>query len=703
MGEIFTHAGRGLAEAHAAGIVHRDFKPQNVMVGKDGRVRVMDFGLATAPLGESMGAAAAPQAVPGGQPAALPGLTRTGSLMGTPLYMAPEQFKGELADERSDQFGFCVALYEGLYGERPFPSANFSELTAAVLAGRVRDRPARTNVPSWLRAVVVRGLAARREDRYPSMSALLEQLERNPARRRRWLAGAALTGLAAVAIGAGVSWKHARAANLCRQPAARLAEIWEPPGVAGTPRHDAVRRAFLGVDKPFAADSLSTVTRAMDTYAARWNAAYSDACLATHVRNEQSTQALDLRTSCLDQALGAFKTLADLLVTADAALVSSSVVAVGQLPDLDRCNDPERLRSSARLPTQPGAREQVGRLRARMAEVKMLGDAGREADAAREGQRIVVDARAIDFPPVLAEGLVALATIHAHVDSRAAVNEALEAFWIAMRLGQDEIAERAAHVVGMVNAFELANFADAALWLRMAETLLERLGAGQDLEWSWYWEDYGGLAFREGKMTDARVALEKGLDLKRKMLGSDHADVGRSMCSLAAICLEIPDYACAFKWAAEGAGVMKKGAGDRHPDMGLCLQNEGEALSGLKRFREALDAHRRAQAIWAESLGGDQRVIGYALNGMGVAQLGLGDAPGARKTLEEALALREKKETDPTPLAETRFALARALWIVGERGRALSLAREARDAYARLPKEMAPRLRAVDAWLASRA
>jgi serine/threonine protein kinase len=138
---MFLHAGRGLAAAHEAGTVHRDFKPQNVMVGGR-RVRVVDWPgdgccqATGAPSGDLPMGVGAPTM-------RFKGLTRTGALMGTPLYMAPEQMKGEPADERTDQFSFCVARYEGLYGERPFPSGTFAELSAALLTGRVRDRPER--------------------------------------------------------------------------------------------------------------------------------------------------------------------------------------------------------------------------------------------------------------------------------------------------------------------------------------------------------------------------------------------------------------------------------------------------------------------------------------------------------------------------------------------------------------------------------
>lgn len=184
--EKFISAGRGLAAAHAAGLVHRDFKPANVMLGNDGQVRVVDFGLArrcsTPPLG------AAEADLESGQifnADLLQTITKTGAVLGTPAYMAPEQHQREIPDARTDQFAFCVALYEALYGERPFEGSNLRETQLRVLVGELRETPYNSTVPLWLRTVLLRGLETSPDERYPSMDALLEALETNPDRTRR--------------------------------------------------------------------------------------------------------------------------------------------------------------------------------------------------------------------------------------------------------------------------------------------------------------------------------------------------------------------------------------------------------------------------------------------------------------------------------------------------------------------------------------
>ena len=189
--EAYVAAGRGLAAAHAAGLVHRDFKPDNVLVGDDGRVRVTDFGLAAVKPSES-GTYAAIGDV---------NLTTDGSVLGTPAYMAPEQFGNGNVDSRTDQFNFCVALYEALYGERPFDGKTFEELGTAVCEGKIRPAPPGSAVSSALRAIILRGLAVKPGDRYPAMDHLLAELGRDRARPWRRTAIAAASLAAVLALG----------------------------------------------------------------------------------------------------------------------------------------------------------------------------------------------------------------------------------------------------------------------------------------------------------------------------------------------------------------------------------------------------------------------------------------------------------------------------------------------------------------------
>ncbi|MCA9688561.1 MAG: protein kinase [Myxococcales bacterium] len=218
--DMFIQAGHGLAAAHAAGLVHRDFKLENVLVGDDGRARVVDFGLVAASIDHD----ARPRhdgdelAAPLGVRALDATLTEVGVLLGTPAYMAPEQFLCLSTDARTDQFSFCVALYRALYDERPFAGDTSERLRASVVSGQLSDPPSDASVPAWIRPILTRGLSTSPADRYPSMDALLAALANDPRRRaqqrRRTLALAlgvsSLTVAAALLVRAGWErWQHA--------------------------------------------------------------------------------------------------------------------------------------------------------------------------------------------------------------------------------------------------------------------------------------------------------------------------------------------------------------------------------------------------------------------------------------------------------------------------------------------------------------
>jgi len=189
--EAYIAAGRGLAAAHAAGIIHRDFKPDNCLVGDDGRVRVTDFGLASARPNDD--SEETPEELE---------LTNSGVVLGTPAYMSPEQFTGGNVDPRTDQFNYCVALYEALYGQRPFKGKSFTELGDNVYEGRVLPPPAGSRVSRAVRGILLQGLSRQPGDRYPTMDHLLEDLGRD--RARAWRNTGIVAAALAAALGLGL-------------------------------------------------------------------------------------------------------------------------------------------------------------------------------------------------------------------------------------------------------------------------------------------------------------------------------------------------------------------------------------------------------------------------------------------------------------------------------------------------------------------
>ncbi len=194
--EVFREAGRGLAAAHGVGLLHRDFKPDNVLVGGDGRVRVTDFGLARSLVTGGADEGSAPKAQPAavGVPLRVT-LTATGAVMGTPRYMAPEQLRGQDVSAAADQFSFCVALYEALYGHHPIPGDTAVKIVEENARAQVPAAPDRA--PSWIWPILQRGLDPQPAKRFPSMAALIIELTppMPSPRRRTYIAVAAATAL----------------------------------------------------------------------------------------------------------------------------------------------------------------------------------------------------------------------------------------------------------------------------------------------------------------------------------------------------------------------------------------------------------------------------------------------------------------------------------------------------------------------------
>jgi tetratricopeptide (TPR) repeat protein len=706
--EAFVQAGQGLLEVHRAGLVHRDFKPDNVLVGADGRVRVTDFGLVGLAEGEdgegaSDDGAADVEAV----------LTRGGALLGTPAYMAPEQHQRRPADARADQFAFCVSLWEALAGERPFAGGTYDEIRASVLAGRTREPPRGASIPARIRRVLERGLAVDPGARYPDMASLLAELARDPAASRRralTAAGAlAIAGLAAIGIARIVA-----PPSRCQGGAAQIEGAWG--GVAKAK----VRAAFLGTGKPYAEDTYRRVEGALDERARAWIAMYTDSCQATHERGEQSAELLDLRTACLAQRRSEIGALAALLGQAeDTSVLDRAVSATGALPPLEACADAAALRAAAPLPSDPAARAAIEAARARLAEAHARLSAGKGVEAEPIAAGVLAEAERIGWAELRAEAGAALGRARAERDPKGAEAALRDAVMLAGKAKDDRLVAETlielVHLVGYVQqrfaeglALETAAagavervggdpLLRAKLLLQSTKVLSEQGALARALEKSREalaiyerslgpdalpvadaQERTGNTLARLDRYEEAHAHLARALEARQKALGPDHPQVGQTMSNLGNTLMKRGRLDEAASLQRQALALLERALGPDHVRVANTLGNLALVLENQKKLDEALACHLRALAIREKVLGPNHGDVALTLNNIGVVHDARGKYAEAAAAYERSLAVQEKISGPEHPaVAETLVNIGASLVLQGKREEAIARFEEA--------------------------
>ena len=698
---VFVEAGRGLAVAHAAGILHRDFKPANVLLGEDGRVRVVDFGLALA------------QDLPGGLPDAMlthvrlpgteasghshsrrtEGLTEAGSIMGTPAYMAPERFSPDRPlDHRSDQFGFCVALFEALYGRRPFPGRAFEDVRDAILRGAVVDPPGPHEVPGWLRKVVLRGLARDPADRFPDMPALLTALQRDPQRtRNRALAGLAAAGVL-LAGGYALAQATADGAVTCPDARARLHPVWDD-------RRADVERGLLATKAVYAADTWARVAPRLDQYADTWAAGHHNACTA-HASGEQSPVLLDLRMACLERRRGELAALVDRLAGADSDTVRAAAAAVDGLIPPEQCADTRALTAAVPLPEDPAAAARVVALREQLATARAAVSTAKLAEAATIVTAVVAAAGPLDFPPLLAEALAVRGAVEVGRAEYEAAGKSLEdALWLADTVHDDALlADTMANLVNLYGV-RLSRFDDALRWRRHADAVIVRLGeataghtallrafgvtagtrgrpdeARELLQRALTIDEalagphegkvikdliaLGTSEFQAGNAALARTYQERALVLGEQLYGPNHPEIARILANLATAVAGVGDLDAAAPLFERALTIIDATYGSDHANAAGTLTNLGTIHGMRERYDLAQPMFERALAILERTLGPDHPDVAAPIHNIGVIADKRGDLVGARKYHLRALAIREHNFPPGSPeIAESLLQL----------------------------------------------
>jgi tetratricopeptide (TPR) repeat protein/predicted Ser/Thr protein kinase len=659
--DAIVQAGRGLAAAHAVGVVHRDFKPENVLVGDDARVRVADFGLAHTVEPEDDASTVRD------------GSTRAHALIGTPMYMAPEQFLHAPASMLTDQFGFFVALFEVLHDTRPFHGNTVFELAAKMLGDEAIEPPPGGALARRLAPVLRRGLARTPARRFPDMDAALTAIEQAIRPRRAW-GWSAVAGVGALAIGV-AAWPS-DPPDACTRLAERRAEVWNDAARAR------VRASFADAGASFSGVTSDTVERELDAWTEAWDRERARAC---------DTTSIETRHDCLGSALARTAALVDRLDDASAADVRRAVAAVGELPPAERCRGPDTAAGD------PALHERFAALEAAL-ELAHNGEAAR---IARELLEITAGNSVDDVHARLDLGL-ALAGAE---DYDEAQTELSAAFYAAVALGDEPHASEAANRLAHVHTFGLADLAEAETWVRHAEShardddakFVTALSAAH-LAYARGEYDEAGAAFErllqpetvtplrraalqydlgftrhlQGRWDEAAAHLERAELLFESELGATHPDVGDVLLIRSQVAMAKGQLALARELAEHGLAILEGAYGTEHSNVANALSHLADAMPSSADDREALALLERAVAIVENARGRDHPAAAAMLTDLANRRAAAGDHARALVETERAMRVAESALGEHPFFANSLHNWARELEFTGHRDAAIA-------------------------------
>nr|MCH9684815.1 serine/threonine-protein kinase [Deltaproteobacteria bacterium] len=578
--DVMEQVGRGLAAVHDADIVHRDFKPDNVMITAGDQVRIADFGIAqfaqpsgleestlVASLGGGAIAEAEAQAELERQELELsPGsatgsaepirLTRTGALLGTPRYMAPEQFMRSTIDARSDQYAYCLMLWEALYCEHPRAGVGMPELAVAVTSGVLPTPPA-TKVPPWLVRLMLQGLALDPDRRHGSMHALLGQMVRARARRRhRRGALASMALVAAVGGGATAWWAVGEPSTTC-DAQERMAGVWDDEVAA---RLD---RAFAATGLPLAAASRVRVIEHLDAYRDGWMAGYLEACRARARADGPALDALDGRIACLNDRRRGLEQLVRVFADADQTVVENAEIAALSLDDVGSCEDLDP-QGDELLPS-PELRVRVDRVEGLVAEAEALASAGLFARALERLEQAQQSASGLEHGPLDAKIWLQRGMVESWLGKQDQGVGSLErAVALAAEVGLDAMVAKASLELADVHVTRHSEPEVALRWVRNADAALERYGASP-LEHALRDDTMAEIELYRARWAEAESLLRRSLALRREALGNDSMPVAASYSQLSRLETRRGAYDVAIAYLDQALSIRRAVLGEHHP------------------------------------------------------------------------------------------------------------------------------------------
>ena len=657
----------GLAAAHAAELVHRDVKPDNVMLATGStrsslleRVRVTDFGLARLRVGAETfsgdGAASNDE-----HQVLEADLTRTGTAMGTPAYMAPEQHQGRPPDAKADQFALCVLLWEALYGERPYPGRAFVEIAKQKHQGPP-SRPHR-GVPPWVHRIVAKGLAVRPVDRHASCLDVADALANGQARVRRRRAIYVVGGLALVAAAVGVAQdlERDRKREACEAEGQAIADVWNES--AASTMEQELRVSGLA----YAEETFAKAVPWIEAWTAQWTEVRTETCVAATVEASMSPELYARSEACLQERRAELEGLLEVLHDGVPGDVSRVVPAVSGLARIAECRDHVALQRRAVLPEDPEERERIEALRLELRRVRGAGAAGDFAKVLQRAEALEEAARAEGYDPLRARAALLVGKLRAYGGESDTAEMALrEAFVVATTAGDDELAAEAALQLALHVGYRGAQFEEGLVWVTTADALVRRLGQSDATLGAEVLTHRGIILHRQGDIEAAAQAEQKSLEIRERTLGREHPEVAGSLNNLANAYSALRQPERARELLERALDIEVAAYGSDHPNVAMTLSNLGNLAADAGDFERAEELLSRALHAREAALGPEHPAVAHTLSNLGLLLHQRGDRQAAREYYERALPMLEAKH-GPEHL-DVAIILNNLANVIGEEG-----------------------------------